>query len=97
MAVHCRQASRLTIFIHNPPVNRINEYYGYADNYSLILENVSNRQRVIREILLENYSRKEIRELSNYIVPEWDYLFNYVGNKALPGYNRRLYQASYTA
>ena len=62
-------------------INRKYGYFGYGDFYSLIT--YLTDKGLYGKYILEHYSRDEIRELGNYIAPERDYLFNYIGLKTL--------------
>ncbi|TFE28109.1 ribonucleoside-diphosphate reductase subunit alpha [Cohnella luojiensis] len=62
-------------------VHRKYGYFGYGDFYSLIT--YLTDKGLYGKYILEHYTREEIRELGNYIVPERDYLFNYIGIKTL--------------
>lgn len=62
-------------------INRKYGYFGYGDFYSLITY-LTEKGRY-GDYILKHYSREEIRELGSYIVPERDYLFNYIGLKTL--------------
>lgn len=53
----------------------------YGDLYGLL--HTLTEKRLYGAYLLEHYSREEIKELERYIVPERDYLFNYIGLKVL--------------
>jgi ribonucleoside-diphosphate reductase alpha chain len=62
-------------------VQRKYGYFGYGDFYSLIT--YLTDKGLYGSYILEHYSRNEINELSEYIKPERDYLFNYIGLKTL--------------
>ncbi|ANE46193.1 ribonucleotide-diphosphate reductase subunit alpha [Paenibacillus swuensis] len=62
-------------------VHRKYGYFGYGDFYSLLT--YLGEKGLYGGYMLEHYSRDEIRELGSYIVPERDYLFNYIGLKTL--------------
>lgn len=49
----------------------------YGDFYQLI--NLLTKEGIYSSVLLEKYSKEEIAELENSIVPERDLLFNYLG------------------
>ncbi|SEN29422.1 ribonucleoside-diphosphate reductase subunit alpha [Lihuaxuella thermophila] len=53
----------------------------YGDLYALI--HTLTEQGLYGTYLLESYNRAEISELGSYIVPERDFLFNYIGLKVL--------------
>lgn len=53
----------------------------YGDLYALI--HTLTEQGLYGKYLLESYNQAEIAELGSYIVPERDYLFNYIGLKVL--------------
>ena len=62
-------------------INRKYGYFGYGDFYSLIT--YLTDKGLYGNYILDHYTREEIRELGNYIAPERDYLFNYIGLKTL--------------
>lgn len=62
-------------------VQRKYGYFGYGDFYSLIT--YLTDKGLYGSYILEHYSRSEINELSEYMKPERDYLFNYIGLKTL--------------
>jgi ribonucleoside-diphosphate reductase alpha chain len=62
-------------------LNRKYGYFGYGDFYSLLT--YLSEKGLYGKYILEHYSRNEINELSSYIVPERDFLFNYIGLKTL--------------
>jgi len=62
-------------------INRKYGHFAYGDFYSLIT--YLTDKGFYGKYILEHYSRNEINELSQYIVPERDFLFNYVGLKTL--------------
>ncbi|HEY0827057.1 MAG TPA: ribonucleoside-diphosphate reductase subunit alpha, partial [Bacilli bacterium] len=62
-------------------IHRKYGYFGYGDFYSLITYLTDKGQ--YGSYILDHYNRSEINELSAYIKPERDFLFNYVGLKTL--------------
>ena len=62
-------------------INRKYGHFAYGDFYSLIT--YLTDKGFYGTYILEHYSRSDINELSQYIVPERDFLFNYVGLKTL--------------
>jgi len=62
-------------------LNRKYGYFGYGDFYSLIT--YLSEKGMYGKYILEHYTRSEINELSDYIVPDRDFLFNYIGLKTL--------------
>ena len=62
-------------------LNRKYGYFGYGDFYSLIT--YLSEKGLYGKYILEHYTRSEINELSAYIVPDRDFLFNYIGLKTL--------------
>ncbi|MFD1677900.1 ribonucleoside-diphosphate reductase subunit alpha [Alicyclobacillus fodiniaquatilis] len=76
-------AARLFLFdcYKKAAVNRGESAYGYGRFYDLIehLEKIGRYGAYIRE----NYTQREIDQLAQYIQPDRDLLFNYVGLKQL--------------
>ncbi|WP_028562089.1 ribonucleoside-diphosphate reductase subunit alpha [Paenibacillus pinihumi] len=62
-------------------INRTYGYFGYGDFYSLIT--YLTDKGFYGRYILDHYTKEEIRELGSYLVPERDYLFNYIGLKTL--------------
>ncbi|MFD2610896.1 ribonucleoside-diphosphate reductase subunit alpha [Paenibacillus gansuensis] len=62
-------------------IHRKYGHFGYGDFYSLLTYLAD--KGLYGRYILEHYSREEIRELGEYLVPERDYLFNYIGLKTL--------------
>jgi ribonucleoside-diphosphate reductase alpha chain len=76
-------ASKLLVYdlYKEAAVQRKYGYFGYGDFYSLIT--YLTDKGLYGSYILEHYSRNEINDLSKYIEPERDYLFNYIGLKTL--------------
>lgn len=76
-------AARLLCFdlYKEAKISRHYNSFGYGDYYELVKKLV--KMKLYGEYLIENYSDEEIKELSKYIVPERDELFNYEGLKLL--------------
>jgi ribonucleoside-diphosphate reductase alpha chain len=55
--------------------------FGYSDFFKLV--HCLTKQDVYGDYLLQHYSKEEVEELGEYIKPERDFLFNYVGVKQL--------------
>lgn len=62
-------------------INRKYGYFGYGDFYSLIT--YLTDKGLYGEYILQHYTRAEIGELAQHIVPERDFLFTYIGLKTL--------------
>ncbi|GAA0064188.1 ribonucleoside-diphosphate reductase subunit alpha [Clostridium sporogenes] len=76
-------AARLLCFdlYKEAKISRHYNSFGYGDYYELVKKIV--KMKLYGEYLIENYSDEDIKELSKYIVPERDELFNYEGLKLL--------------
>ncbi|MDB4868788.1 MAG: nrdE [Cohnella sp.] len=76
-------ASKLHVYdlYKEAAIHRKYGYFGYGDFYSLLT--YLTDKGLYGKYILEHYTREEIRELGNSIVPERDYLFNYIGVKTL--------------
>ncbi|NEZ47323.1 ribonucleoside-diphosphate reductase subunit alpha [Clostridium niameyense] len=76
-------AARLLLFdlYKEAKINRDYSNFGYGDFYALVKK--LSYMNLYGEYLMKNYSDDEIKELSSYIVPKRDELFNYEGLKLL--------------
>lgn len=76
-------AARLLAFdlYKEAKINRNYSHFGYGDFLSLVKKLVN--MGLYGKYLIENYSDEEIKELSEYIEPKRDELFNYEGLKLL--------------
>jgi len=72
-------AARLFIYdlYKEAAVHREYDHFGYGNFYDLIV--TSTEKGLYGKYILENYTKAEIDELSSYIQPDRDYLFNYIG------------------
>lgn len=62
-------------------LNRNYSHFGYGDFYSLL--SMLTEKKLYGSYILEHYTEQEVKELGDYICPERDYLFSYIGLKTL--------------
>ncbi len=76
-------AARLFVFdlYKEAGITRGYTHFGYGEFYELVV--MLSEKQLYGSYLLENYTKEDILELSKYIKPERDYLFNYEGIKLL--------------